>query len=116
MGDVMPQFEPSAEIERFLDRLIYSCSEAAYVSTRQRVLRDFVTRFADAYGWDALRSAALARLSDSDPRSVERGLSCLFVVGTSDDVPAVERLTAHSDVDVQKAARTCLFELRHGKA
>src|SRR6185437_14348737 len=104
----------SAEIERFLDRLVYTCSEPAYVSTRQGFLRDFVTRFADAYGWDALRRAARARLSNSDPRSIERRLTCLFVVGTSNDLSAVEHLTTHPDVDVQKAARTCLFAIQHG--
>ncbi len=109
----MPQREPSADIERFLDRLTYSCSEPEYVGFRQGALREWVTRFADAFGWDTLRAAALARLSDDDPRTVERAISCLFVVGRLPDISAVEPLVSHSDLGVQKAAKTCVFEIRH---
>jgi hypothetical protein len=108
---VMPQSSPSAEIQRFLDRLTYSCSEPEYVSFQQEAVREWVSQVADAHGWEELRVAAIARLSHEDPRMVERALTCLFVVGTALDVPSVEPLVSHSDESVRKAARTCLFEL-----
>lgn len=109
---VMSEHESLPEIERFLDRLGYSCSEPEYVSYRQKLLREWVTHFADVHGEHALRNAALARLAEPDPRAVERALSCLFVVGCLSDVSAIEELNSHSDLGVRKAARTCLFEIR----
>jgi hypothetical protein len=44
---------------------------------------------------------------------IEGALSLLFVVGTMSDVAAVEPLVSHSDIGVQKAAQTCLSEIRH---
>jgi hypothetical protein len=108
----MPQGNPSTEIERFLDRLTYSCSEPESVSFRQETVREWVSQVADAHGWDELRMAAIARLSHDDPRLVERALTCLFVVGTALDVTVVEPCLSHSDESVRKAARTCLFEIQ----
>jgi hypothetical protein len=47
---------------------------------------------------------------------VENALACLFVVGTSADIPAVEPLLQHPTEAVRKAARTCLFEMRRRPA
>jgi hypothetical protein len=43
---------------------------------------------------------------------IECALAVLFVVGKSNDAAAVEPLLLHQNERVQKAARTCLFELR----
>ena len=106
--------EVPTEIDRFVARLPYSCSEPEFVHSRQSAVREWVTEVAGAYenGWDLVRSAARAKLGDDDASMVERALTCLFVTGTSADVAAVELLAAHPDEAVQKAARTCLFEIR----
>jgi hypothetical protein len=103
----MSQPELSPQLARNIDRFLDS--------NRQRVLREWVKRFADAYGSQATRTAAFALLSDEDPKMVEVALSILFVVGTSSDVAAVEPLVSHTDIGVQKAARICLSEIRHRK-
>lgn len=110
----MPEIEVPADVERFLDRLTYSCSEPEFVHSRQETLSKWVTQMAASYenGWKYLRIAAIRRLSDVDSWMVDRALACLFVVGNSADVAVVEPLCSHTDEAVRKAARTCLFELR----
>src|SRR3954447_278546 len=93
----MPEREVPIEIERFVARLPYSCSEPEFVHYRQSSLRECVTEIAGAYedGWDLVCSAALAKLRDDDPSMVEKALACLFIAGTSADVEAVEPLARH---------------------
>jgi hypothetical protein len=55
-------------------------------------------------------------LRHDDPAVVERALTCLFVVGLSSEVNAVEQLLDHPDESVSKAARICAFELRRRPA
>jgi hypothetical protein len=47
-----------------------------------------------------------------DVNAVDRALAVLFVVGNASDAAAVEALLSHPGERIQKAARTCLFEIR----
>ena len=60
---------------------------------------------------EVLRRAAAAALETADPARVVQGLSFLLVVGTESDGAIVEPLTQSTNDAVQKAAKTCLFEL-----
>ena len=62
---------------------------------------------------ESLHSAAVAALDSDDPATVVPALFFLFVVGCESDVALVEPLTNSADEYVEKAARTCLFELTH---
>src|SRR5438093_10615762 len=66
--------EVPTEIDRFVARLPYSCSEPEFVHSRQSAVREWVTEVAGAYenGWDLVRSAARAKLGDDDASMVER--------------------------------------------
>ncbi len=110
----MPYGEFPAGIKRLLARLPYSCSEPEYTHFRQDIVRKWIRDVADAHenGLQQVRDAALAQLADPDPAMLQRAITCLFVVGRSSDVPAVEPLTSHPDESVRKAAHTCLFEIR----
>jgi hypothetical protein len=110
----MPDIELPSGIKRLLTRVTYSCSEPRHVHFRQDLLRKWVAEVADAYenGWTLLREGALRQLADDDANLIECALAVLFVVGKSNDAAAVEPLLLHQNERVQKAARTCLFELR----
>ena len=110
----MPKNELPAGIERLLTRVTYSCSELGHVHFRQDLLRKWAEEVADSHenGWELLRQGAVAQLSDEDAGMVDRALSILFVVGNAMDAGAVEPLLSHSNEQVRKAARTCLFEVR----
>lgn len=113
----MPDEKTKYWIERVLNVGSFSCSEEAYVGFRTGKLREFVLEASASFddGYALLRSAALERLSSSNTRHLDRALSCLYVLGTSEDVPAVEQLVKHSDDQVRKAAQVCLFEIRRRK-
>ena len=115
---VMPQKELPTGIQRFLDRVTYSCSEPGYVHFRQDVLRKWVGEVAEAHenGWELLREGAVAQLGDQDADAIDRALAVLFVVGNANDSSAVEPLLSHPSERIQKAARTCLFEIRRRPA
>ena len=102
-----------------LARLGFSCAENGFVQARVSAMRDHVEAVADSVqnGRAELRAAALRQLTDERPEMVDRAVSCLFVLGTADDLGAIRPLIDHGDVRVQKAARTCVFELeRRGGA
>jgi hypothetical protein len=110
----MPQNELSTDMVRLLSRVTYSCSEPGFVHFRQDLLRKWVGEVADAHenGWALLREGAVAQLADEDAEMVDRALAVLFVVGCASEAAAVESLLSHRDERVQKAVRTCLFEIR----
>ena len=114
----MPQRELPTGIQRLLSRGHYSCSESGYVHFRQDQLRRYVGEVVDAHedGARLLREGAREQLSDEDPQMVDHALACLFVVGNADDVSAIEQLLSHPLESIQKAARTCLFEVRRRTA
>lgn len=58
-----------------------------------------------------LRLVALESLENERPEVVRRGLVALTFVGMREDLPIVEKLAMHSDVDISRDARTCLFEM-----
>ena len=60
---------------------------------------------------EELRSAAVAAVESNDPATVVQRLAFLLVAGNKADVPFVEPLTHTRNESVQKAAKTCLFEL-----
>ena len=62
---------------------------------------------------EELRCAALAAIESDDLATVVQALSLLLVVGSDSDVSVVEPLTRSTNEAVQKAAKTCLFELTH---
>src|SRR5260221_11812942 len=110
----MPQSELPTGIERLLTRVTFSCSEQGFVHFRQDILRKWVGEVADAHenGWKLFRQGAVAQLADEDADMVERALAVLFVAGNASDAAAVEPLLSHRDERIQKAAKTCLFEIR----
>jgi len=61
---------------------------------------------------EQLRLAALEAIKGKNNRLQVQGFSFLLVAGEPQDQLAVEPFTRSSDEDVQKAAKTCLFELR----
>ena len=105
-------------LDRLLTNLFYSCSEPGYVQTRQGFLREHILEKTDAHpgGRKLLRSACLKHLNDDDATVVRNAVSCLFVVGEKNDTNAVEPLLNHSDPEVRKATKTCLFEIRKREA
>ena len=105
-------------IECLLTGGTYSCSEPQHVAFRQGLLKKWVFEAVDAHdnGLRQLHDACVQHLTDSDDKVVENALSCLFVIGTSADNPAVEPLLQYPTESVRKAARTCLFEIRRRPA
>ena len=100
-------------IERLLTRGSYSCAQPKWVHFRQGLLREAILAAAEnENGLEQLRAAALEQLGDSDPYLIERALTCLFVVGVSSDVAAVQPLVSYDVEFVRKAAKTCLVEIR----
>ena len=110
----MPQGELPTWIERFLTFGSYNCSEPEYTRFRQRLLRESVLEIADAHeqGRGHLHDGCVRHLAHSDTKVVLNAVSCLFVIGTVADVPAIETLVQHPSEAVRKAARTCVFEIR----
>jgi hypothetical protein len=100
-------------IERLLTRS-ESCSEPTFTRFRQDLLRKQVAQeaYSHAHGREALRAACLGQLDSEHLNVVVRAISCLFVVGSSSDLLAVEPLLRHANESVRKAARTCAFEIR----
>ena len=64
---------------------------------------------------DKLRAAALAALQSDDPKTVLQGLSFLLIVGRPSDRSVVEPLIQSRHEAVQKAAKTCQFELKRAR-
>ena len=62
---------------------------------------------------EELRCAAVSAVESDDPTTVVQGLSFLLVAGSDADALVVEPLTRSTNDAVQKAAKTCLFELTH---
>lgn len=58
-----------------------------------------------------LRAAALDALNSGESDITIQGLAFLLVAGTSEDLPAAASFTASIDERIQKAAKTCHFEL-----
>jgi hypothetical protein len=110
----MPQNDRPIWIERLLTRGSYSCAQPKWVHFRQGLLRETILAAAaeNENGLEQLRATALEQLGDSDPYLIERALTCLFVVGASSDVAAVQPLVSHDVEFVRKAAKTCLVEIR----
>ena len=61
-----------------------------------------------------LRQVSLEALDSDDPPLLRRALTCLAIVGASEDVPTIQPLLAHSDSDVARDAKTAIFEIEHG--
>jgi hypothetical protein len=98
----------------FKSGLALGCFESRHAPYRQdgmkRHVEEYLASVAD--GAEKLRAVALQALNDADLRIVERALAYLFEVGQATDVEVVQPLAAHRDETIQKAARTCLFQLR----
>jgi len=62
---------------------------------------------------EQLRQASLARLDSEEIRPIIQSLSFLLVVGKPEDLETIEPFVNHSDIRVQRAAKTCCFELKH---
>ncbi|MFZ1936605.1 MAG: hypothetical protein WCB27_07100 [Thermoguttaceae bacterium] len=77
----------------------------------------FIAGEADAQpaGREQLRKAALDEVESDDPQFVGFSLICLGVVGEPEDLPVVTGFTDHPSDLIQRAARTCLFELEQKK-
>lgn len=117
-GLTEPQHDMPVWIDRLLKFGLHSCAQPEYVRFRQDFLRKRVLEATDAHenGLAQLHDACLLHLGNLDDDVVTNALSCLFVIGTMVDVPAVEALVQHPSEAVRKAARTCLFEVRRRPA
>jgi hypothetical protein len=113
-GRTTSQDELPIWIEHLLTLDLYSCSEPGVAQFRQECLRERVWEAVDAYenGRNQLHDACVQHLADPDDDVVENALACLFVIGTSADMQAVEALFQHPSEIIRKAARTCRFEIR----
>jgi len=68
-------------------------------------------------GFDAeLRQIALAALNSLQRVLVHRGLAALAVIGTAEDLPAIEPLMPNPDPYISRAASTAHFEIAHRAA
>ena len=105
-------------IESLLARLPWTCAEPEHVQSRQGSLRKMIENAIAERdeGAQDLRHAALEELGNEDSRVIVNALSCLFVVGSKEDIGIVESLKDHTSETVGKAARSCLFELRRRDA
>jgi hypothetical protein len=63
-----------------------------------------------------LRQVALEALSSSERDLVHRALAVLAVIGTKEDLPAIESLRTSSDSYISGAASTAQFEIIHRAA
>ena len=110
----MSQRELPAGIQLLLRRGSFSCSEAEFVQFRQEHLRKRVTEVAEAHenGRELLREAAAMQLGSGDIDMIDHALAVMFVVGVASDAAVIQPLLSHPADRVQKAARTCLFEIR----
>jgi len=113
-GLIAPRYDMPVWIERLLNYGVQSCAQPEHVRFRQDFLRERVLEAIAAHenGAAQLHDACVQHLADPDDRVATNALSCLFVIGTVADVPAVEALVQHPTEAVRKAARTCLFEVR----
>ena len=66
-------------------------------------------------GPDELRQVALGELDSADPETLAMTLVFLSIVGKPEDLRIVGnlQLADHSSELVRRAAKTCLFDLRH---
>ena len=103
-----------AWLAKLLRRRGDSGVDSTYAVFRFNLNREYILSQADANenGRELLRSAALTQLSSSDPHLVERALICLAAVGKKSDARLIESAKAHGDINVQKSAAICLFEIR----
>ena len=96
-----------------LIRMGVSCAEDGWIRARADGLRSHVLAVADSMenGRELLKTAALERLTGQSPEMIDRAISCIFVLGTADDLDSIRPLLNHEDSRVQKVARVCVFEL-----
>ena len=92
--------------------------ETSYAAFRLRTVKDLIEdRIPQEPGSrEALRQAALEELDNPNHLIVERALFFLLVVGHAIDAKAVKPLKHSPNEVIQKAAKTCLFELRQGES
>jgi len=92
-------------------------SAAGWVDTpfRKQVYREWIEEKTDNFPTfpEELRSVALEAIVMEDTSWVRRGLSALEVVGKKEDIQTIVPLLDHTDPDVAKDTRSCLFELEH---
>jgi hypothetical protein len=102
-------------IEQLFTQLWFSCSQNEYVHLRQNILRDQVIQIVETHenGNEELRQACHICLQHDNKGIIERGIACLFVIGSARDISFIEPLLQHPEESVRKAARTCIFEIKH---
>jgi hypothetical protein len=76
------------------------------------LLRQFISERAagDSEFRARARRVALRALELNDPVLIRTGIQVLAVVGQDDDLSRIQALLRHSDSNVAKDARCCLFE------
>jgi len=94
-------FKRGHGLDAFRDRFLLDCH-------RQRVEEDMEQ---EGGRREELRRAALTAIESDDPATIVQGLSFLLVAGSESDTSVVEPLTRSTNEAIQKAAKTCLFEL-----
>ena len=97
--------------------ILFKRHTAAYALRSAFLLNDsyrLISDEADARpkGRDALRHAALARLSSHEEGAMSYSLIVLAVVGLPEDLAVVEPLRDHASDVVRRAARACVFKLK----
>ena len=59
-----------------------------------------------------LRKSALEAVASVDSVWLRKALHALAIVGETSDFEIIQRLTEHTDENVARDAKTCLFEFR----
>ena len=109
-----PEIDTPSWVEDLLAHPGFACSQPSHVHFRQNLTRETIIKAINAFenGDQLLHGAACEYLLHDDVNDIICALTCLFVVGTAEDVTIVEPLIKHPSESVRKAAKTCLFEIK----
>ena len=109
-----PEHDRPSWVEDLLAHPGFVCSQPSWVHFRQDLTREKIIEVINAYenGVELLHGAACEYLLHDNVKDIVCALTCLFVVGTAEDVTVVEPLIKHPSESVRKAAKTCLFEIK----
>jgi hypothetical protein len=90
-----------------------SAGHALHTGLLLDLTNESIAEEADAHpgGRQQLREVALSELESGDLQNVALSLVYLSVVGQAEDLNAVERFANHGSDLVQRAARTCQYQL-----